>query len=94
MSWSMTTRPLPEKRNDDDTFLSGFDEVPLFMKTLPGDETENVALSALQDLVHGGTEDGGSSLPILNNDDFSLIRNRDCTQFQGTSKRVFQGKAI
>lgn len=92
MSWNMTTRPLPEKRND--TSLIGFDEVPLFMKTLPGDETENIALSALQDLAHEGTPDGESSLLILNNDGFSLIRNRDRTQFQGTSKRVLQGKAI
>jgi len=90
----MTTRPLPEKRNDDDTFLNRFDEVPLFMKTLPGDETENIALSALQDLVHEGTPDGGSSLLIVKNDDVSLIRNRNRTQFQGTSKRVLQGKAI
>ena len=77
MSWSMTTRPLPEKRNDDDTFLSGFDEVPLFMKTLPGDETENVALSALQDLAYEGTPDGGS---IFNHGSL-LIGSRNCAQF-------------
>jgi len=88
----MTTRPLPEKRNEDDTSLNGFDEVPLFMKTLPGDETENIALSALQDLVHEGTEDGGSSLPIL----IMMISHSSGTEvalnFKEQANEYFKGK--
>lgn len=40
--------------------LAGFDETPLFMKTLPEDIFENPAVSALQSLVHDGTPDGES----------------------------------
>jgi len=74
MSWNKT--PRPEKRNDDNTLI-GFDEVPLFMKTLPSDKTENVALSALQDLAYEGTPDGGS---IFNHGSL-LIGSRNCAQF-------------
>ena len=44
--------PLEEKLNE-------FDNVPLFMKALPEDPSEDVALSALQALAHEGTPDGG-----------------------------------
>ncbi|KAF8916784.1 hypothetical protein CPB85DRAFT_1431759 [Mucidula mucida] len=37
--------------------LSAFDSVPLFMKSLPTDDTEDIALSALQSLAHEGTPD-------------------------------------
>lgn len=43
--------------------LAGFDETPLFMKTLPEDIFENPAVSALQSLVHDGTPDGESKNP-------------------------------
>lgn len=39
--------------------LAAFDSVPLFMKTLPGEDTEDAVLAALQDLAHEGTPDGG-----------------------------------
>lgn len=39
--------------------LTAFDSVPLFMKTLPGEDTEDAVLAALQDLAHEGTPDGG-----------------------------------
>lgn len=39
--------------------LAEFDSVPLFMKSLPTEETEDVALAALQSLAYEGTPDGG-----------------------------------
>lgn len=50
-------RPLTEEEVNDK--LAAFDSMPLFMKTLPTDDTDDVALAALQDLVHEGTPDGG-----------------------------------
>ena len=38
--------------------LQEFDSVPLFMRSLPEDETNEVAISALQSLAHEGTPDG------------------------------------
>ena len=38
--------------------LAAFDNVPLFMKSLPEDPSDDVALSALQALAHEGTPDG------------------------------------
>lgn len=39
--------------------LKAFDSVPLFMKSLPDNDTDDMMLSALQSLVHDGTPDGG-----------------------------------
>jgi small subunit ribosomal protein S7e len=39
--------------------LAAFDSVPLFMRTLPDEETDDPALSALQSLAYEGTPDGG-----------------------------------
>lgn len=38
--------------------LNAFDSVPLFMKTLPDEETTDPVLAALQNLAHEGTPDG------------------------------------
>jgi len=38
--------------------LAEFDSIPLFMKSLPSEESDDVALAALQSLVHEGTPDG------------------------------------
>ncbi len=51
--------PQTTQAGDVDTLLAGLDNIPLFMKSLPEDESENAALSALQSLVHEGTPDGG-----------------------------------
>ncbi|RPD67088.1 40S ribosomal protein S7 [Lentinus tigrinus ALCF2SS1-7] len=48
--------PLPQPIPLDEK-LAAFDNVPLFMKSLPEDSSEDVALSALQALVHEGTPD-------------------------------------
>ncbi|TDL29805.1 TPR-like protein [Rickenella mellea] len=37
--------------------LKEFDAVPLFMRSLPDEDTDDVAISALQSLVHDGTPD-------------------------------------
>ena len=39
--------------------LKAFNSVPLFMQSLPTEETDDIALSALQALIHEGTPDGG-----------------------------------
>jgi hypothetical protein len=39
--------------------LSAMDSVPLFMKSLPEDDSENPMIAALQDLTYEGTPDGG-----------------------------------
>lgn len=42
-----------------DEKLAAFDDIPLFMKSLPTEETNDVALAALQSLAYDGTPDGG-----------------------------------
>lgn len=39
--------------------LAAFDKVPLFMKSLPEEDSEDPLISALQTLAHEGTPDGG-----------------------------------
>ena len=39
--------------------LAAFDDIPLFMKNLPDDDTGNATIAALQDLAYEGTPDGG-----------------------------------
>jgi hypothetical protein len=50
--------PLPQPASIDEK-LASFDSVPLFMKSLPQDETDNDLLGALQSLAFDGTPDGG-----------------------------------
>ena len=54
---SQNNVPLPQPIPLDDK-LAAFDNVPLFMKSLPEDSSDDVALSALQALAHEGTPDG------------------------------------
>lgn len=44
--------------------LAEFDNIPLFMKSLPEDDTEDSTLAALQNLAYEGTPDGGYDLHI------------------------------
>ena len=53
------TGPQPLSDEDVAKKLAEFDSIPLFMKSLPSEETDDVALSALQNLVYEGTPDGG-----------------------------------
>lgn len=38
--------------------LKSMDDVPLFMKSLPEDDSNNAMIAALQDLAYEGTPDG------------------------------------
>ena len=51
--------PRPLTKGEVNDKLAAFNSIPLFMKTLPTDDTDDVALAALQDLAHEGTPDGG-----------------------------------
>jgi len=51
--------PQPAPRPADEEVLAGFDNIPLFMKSLPDDATEDHSISALQSLLYEGTPDGG-----------------------------------
>lgn len=48
---------LPEARSYDEV-LKEFDSVPLFMRSLPDEGVDDVAITALQSLAHDGTPDG------------------------------------
>ena len=48
---------LPQPASIDEK-LAAFDNIPLFMKSLPEDGTDDVAISALQSLAYEGTPDG------------------------------------
>ena len=49
--------PLPQPAPIEEK-LAAFDNVPLFMKTLPDEDRDDIALTALQSLVYEGTPDG------------------------------------
>lgn len=49
-------QPLSSKETKDK--LAAFDSVPLFMKSLPSEDTDDTVVAALQSLVHEGTPDG------------------------------------
>ncbi|KAG5645754.1 hypothetical protein DXG03_005291 [Asterophora parasitica] len=49
--------PQPVSKAALEAKLAEFDNIPLFMKSLPTDDTEDVALAALQSLAHDGTPD-------------------------------------
>lgn len=49
---------LPQPPSLDAKFKE-FDAVPLFMRTLPDEDVDDIAISALQSLAHEGTPDGG-----------------------------------
>ncbi|KAF9535006.1 40S ribosomal protein S7 [Crepidotus variabilis] len=54
---STSLGPLPLPRPTEDETLSAFDSVPLFMKSIPDEGTEDIALAALQSLVYEGPPD-------------------------------------
>ena len=51
----MATLPQPPSF---DEHLSSLESLPLFMSSLPDDQTDNAAISALQSLAYDGTPDG------------------------------------
>ncbi|CAL1701335.1 unnamed protein product [Somion occarium] len=71
----------PPKRDDADEFLSTFDSVPLFMKSLP-DDTDNIAVEALQSLAFEGTPDEiAQNFKEQGNDYFKGKRYREALGF-------------
>lgn len=52
-------QPQPAPTPSLDAKLTEFDNVPLFMQSLPEGATEDPALAALQNLAYEGTPDGG-----------------------------------
>ncbi|RXW25786.1 hypothetical protein EST38_g77 [Candolleomyces aberdarensis] len=65
-----------------DLKLKAFDDIPLFMKSLPDDESENPAIAALQDLVYEGTPDEiAANFKDQGNDYFKGKRYREALGF-------------
>ncbi|KAG6840808.1 hypothetical protein C0991_004163 [Blastosporella zonata] len=54
-STSVGPQPAPKKNLEE--VMAAFDSTPLFMKSMPADDTEDTTLAALQSLVHDGTPD-------------------------------------
>lgn len=56
------TQPIPQPQplqdNTLDERLAAFDNVPLFMQSLPEGATEDATIGALQNLAYEGTPDG------------------------------------
>lgn len=50
-------QPLSSKEIEDK--IAAFDSVPLFMKSLSNEDTDDIMVAALQSLAHEGTPDGG-----------------------------------
>ena len=59
----MATVPLPDPAVAEKK-LAAFDSIPLFMKSLPEDGTENTPLTALQSLVYDGSPDGKQTISM------------------------------
>lgn len=54
-----SSAPLPQPASLDDEKLKEFDNVPLFMKTIPGEDGDDIMINAIQSLIHEGSPDGG-----------------------------------
>ncbi|KAI0052603.1 40S ribosomal protein S7 [Auriscalpium vulgare] len=77
----VTSNVLPQPVPAEDR-LADLDSVPLFMQSLPEDEGDNVALSALQSLAHDGTPDEiAQNFKEQGNDYFKGRRHREALGF-------------
>ena len=54
---SETPKALPQPPPTNDR-LTAFDSTPLFMKSLPAEDSDDIAINALQSLAYEGTPDG------------------------------------
>ncbi|KAK2459612.1 hypothetical protein APHAL10511_008367 [Amanita phalloides] len=78
----MITGPQPLSGDAIAKNLAAFDSIPLFMKSLPSEETDNSALAALQSLAHDGTPDEvAQNFKEQGNDCFKGKRYRDALGF-------------
>lgn len=50
--------PMPLSSTELEDKIAAFDAVPLFMKSLPNEDTNDGVIAALQSLAHEGTPDG------------------------------------
>ncbi|KIJ70455.1 hypothetical protein HYDPIDRAFT_105183 [Hydnomerulius pinastri MD-312] len=81
MASSEQIGPQPESVDFED-MLASFDNIPLFMKSLPEDDTDNVALQALQSLAYDGTPDEiAQNFKEQGNDYFKGKRYREAIGF-------------
>ncbi|PFH52578.1 hypothetical protein AMATHDRAFT_189237 [Amanita thiersii Skay4041] len=80
----MSTTQGPQPLSDDAVAkkLAEFDTMPLFMKSLPSEDTNDVALAALQSLAHEGTPDEvAENFKEQGNDYFKGKRFREALGF-------------
>jgi len=81
MMVSESAVPLPQPPDLEDK-LAAFNSIPLFMKSLPEDDTENATIAALQSLVHDGTPDEiAQNFKDQGNDYFKGRRYREALGF-------------
>ncbi|KAJ2912207.1 hypothetical protein MD484_g8200, partial [Candolleomyces efflorescens] len=74
--------PSEVSKEEIDLKLKAFDDVPLFMKSLPEDESENATIAALQDLLYEGTPDEiAANFKDQGNDYFKGKRYREASGF-------------
>ncbi|KAJ7283463.1 hypothetical protein C8J57DRAFT_1498519 [Mycena rebaudengoi] len=77
-----TVGPQPPPQLSMEERLAAFDSVPLFMKSLPDEESDNPMLAALQDLAHEGTPDEiAQNFKEQGNDYFKGKRFREALGF-------------
>jgi hypothetical protein len=65
---------------------------PLFMSALPEDPVNNIALGALQSLVHDGTPTVGACLPIHGSSCAHTDHKEAAQNFEEQGKKYFRGK--
>lgn len=84
--------PQPLTSNDLQAKLESFDSIPLFMKSLPDeDSADNTSLAALQSLVHEGTPDGEcNQLFLIRSSSYQISEIAENFKDQGND--YFKGK--
>ncbi|TFK43292.1 40S ribosomal protein S7 [Crucibulum laeve] len=77
-----TVGPLPKSTKTPEEALAAFDSIPLFMKSLPSEDSDNAALAALQSLAYEGTPDEiAQNFKEQGNDYFKGKRYREAIGF-------------
>ncbi|KAG6918228.1 hypothetical protein DXG01_015821 [Tephrocybe rancida] len=79
---SSSAGPQPAPVKDIDATMAAFDSLPLFMKSLPADDSEDTTLAALQSLIHEGTPDEvAQNFKEQGNEYFKGKRHREALGF-------------
>jgi hypothetical protein len=88
-----TTGPSPVPKDTIDEKLAAFDNVPLFMKSLPEDASDDPTMMALQSLAHEGTPEGMSTFLNFLNRIFSGLQMKEvASNFKDQGNEYFKGK--